>query len=185
MKKTIAKIIFALLISLPLTMLAQTPIDKLYEKYNGKPGFTSINLSPKLFNIFQGMETDGDDEAADMKKAISQISTMKILSYEPEEGTETINFKEEVENALNLDGYEEMMVINSSDGGVQFLIKEEDGKIIEFLMLAGDNNDFTVMSFLGNMDIETLQSVSRTMGRHQMGVDIDIDSDEDQDEEQE
>ncbi|MCF8230243.1 MAG: DUF4252 domain-containing protein [Bacteroidales bacterium] len=169
MKKSIVKFILGVLISFPLMAMAQTPIDKLYEKYAGKEGFTSVNISPQMFGLFSEMDVDEDDETGAMKKAVKEITGMKILSYEPKDGQELINFKEEVEKTLDLEGFEELMVVDSEDGGVKFLVKKKKDKILEFLMLAGEDDEYTVMSFVGNMDIETIGQLSKQFGMDQMG----------------
>lgn len=170
MKKSIVKFILGVLISFPMLTMAQTPIDKLYEKYSGKEGFTSINISPAMFNMFKNMDTDEGDgeETQNMKEAIEQVKGMKILSYEPENKNDLKKFRDEVEKSLDLDGFEELMVVDSEDGGVKFLAKKDNGKILEFLMLAGEDDGFTLMSFVGSMDMETIGKLSKNFGMQNM-----------------
>lgn len=181
MKKLAIRLIALVFASLPLMAMAQTPIDKLYEKYAGKEGFTSINISPEMFKMFSSEKMDMGQNNEDMQEAISQVSSMKILSYEPKDG-DASKFRKEVEESLDLSGFKTMMVVDSDEGGVKFLAKQENDKIVEFLMLAGDNEDFTVMSFMGNMDLETLGKISQSMNIQGMNINMNHDKDKDEEE---
>jgi len=182
MKTRILKSIALLLFMVPLMVMAQNPLDELYRKYAGKDGFTSISISPQMFQMFgEGDFAEGDN--VEFSKALSDITSMKILSYEYEGKGELLPFREEVEKALNLDGFEELMVIDDGEGGgVKFLARKTDGKISQFLMLAGESDDFTVMSFTGSMDIETIGKLSKSM---QMEGMYGMDNGDDKDEEEE
>lgn len=182
MKKAIIRIVIGLLISMPLLSMAQTPIDDLYEKYAGKEGFTSINISPALFGMFPTGDENDDKDVKEMKDAINQITGMKILAFESKDKKEVKKFKDEVLKSVNISDYKEIMVVDSEDGGFKFLIKEKGDKIGEFLMLAGEDTEYTVMYFSGNMDLENIGKISKAMGVDAMeDVDIDVDVDEDVD----
>lgn len=175
MKTRILKSIALVLFMVPFMVMAQNPLDELYKKYAGKDGFTSISISPQMFQMF-GEGDFGEGENDEFSEALSEITSMKILSYEYEGDGELLPFREEVEKALNLDGFEELMAINDGEGGgVKFLAKKDNGKIGQFLMLAGEADDFTVMSFTGVMDIETIGKLSKSM---QMGGMYGMDNNE-------
>jgi predicted MPP superfamily phosphohydrolase len=61
---TMKRLILTLAVVLPMAVLAQKkPVDKLFEKYANKEGFTTVNISGKLLGFASQMETG--DEAAD------------------------------------------------------------------------------------------------------------------------
>ncbi|MDP3442302.1 MAG: hypothetical protein Q8T08_05515, partial [Ignavibacteria bacterium] len=71
MKTLALKITLALLLIAPAFLVAQSnSIDKLYEKYAGKDGITSINLSAEMFKLAAGFAAGTDEKAAqEMKDA--------------------------------------------------------------------------------------------------------------------
>ena len=65
MKKSVLFLATLFLFSLAHLASAQSPLDKVYEKYAGQEGFTAVNLNKEMFQMFQKMST-GDSPSADM-----------------------------------------------------------------------------------------------------------------------
>ncbi len=175
MKKTILRLVIAAMMMVPILSYGQTAIDKLYEKYAGTEGITSINISSAMFGMFANLEEFEDEEAEEYRESLSKLTGMKILSYEPE-GEAEFDLLAELKKLTPLDKYEELMVIDSPDGGVRFLALQDDDEIIEMLMIATEDNDVTIMSFSGILDIDMISKISKSMGMHKMeNMDIKID----------
>ena len=55
---------------------AQSPIDKIYEKYSGQDGFTAVNFTKEMFQMMQQIKV-GDSASGDMKEVkniVEQLS---------------------------------------------------------------------------------------------------------------
>ena len=55
MKKIIFSLAFLAFLSVPLFLSAQSPIDKVFEKYAAQDGFTSVNITKDMFQLFMQM----------------------------------------------------------------------------------------------------------------------------------
>jgi hypothetical protein len=186
MKKMILSLVMLAFLSFPLISNAQNrAIDKLYEKYSGRDGFTSIVINKNMFELFSNIETD--EENKDFAKAISGLIEIKILASD--NGDFEGNFHDIVMKELPMDEYIELMVIRSKDQDVKFLIKKEkDGKISELLMISGGKgDDNALISIIGDIDMNTISKLSKTMGVAGLeNLDkLDNDGDEDKDDESE
>jgi hypothetical protein len=96
---------------------------------------------------------DSDQEAADLGILISKVRGIRILS------TETGNGKalyQEAMNTLNKNKYEDLMDVADKGTNVKFMVREENGRIQEFLMLSGSGESFTLLSMLGNFTYQDL-----------------------------
>ncbi len=153
--------IFALM---PALLQAQTAIDKLYEKYAGQSGFTSINISPGMFQMLSNLDTDDSaQEVKDAKDVMDQLKSLKMLIYEPKEG-EKFDFMTEVKKMVHLDEYEELMAIREENTDIRFLVKKTDkDHISEMLMLVDDNEEGIIMSMTGNIDMATVSKIGKSM----------------------
>jgi hypothetical protein len=147
-----------------ITMFAQeSPTKKLFEKYGGKDGYTTVSISQELFGMFAEIDSD-DPDAQEMKDMMSQLEGIQILMYEAgEEGdAELARFKEEISN-VKANNYTELMVVKESDEEVKFLARKEGDKIGELLLLINNGKEAGFVSIVGLIDMNTVAKLSKTM----------------------
>ena len=150
-----------ILIMISLSAFSQkNPVDKLFEKYGGKDGFTTVLISSKMFSIFSDMEA-GDD---DINKMIKNIESIKILTTDDESLLDPgINFYKEIMNELSLDEYEELMVVKEKDQDIKFLVKEKEDIIVELLLVIGGKGNNALISIRGIIDMKSISKLSKSM----------------------
>ncbi len=163
MKRTILLSVIVALLSLPMMTNAQSAMDKLYEKYAGKKGFTSVNISKEMFTLFSQLEVEGEgvDEA---KQLTDKLDGMKILTYERGQGD--INAKEfhaEIMRVFPVKEYVELMRVKEEDTEVQILIKKQGDKIADFLLIANETDEIVVMNITGLLTMDDINKVSSKM----------------------
>jgi len=100
---------------------------------------------------------------------MEQITGLKMLVYEPEEGETNEEFMEEIKSLSKVKGYEEMMSVNEGDEVVKFLTKKgTDGKVLEMLMIVLEDDEAVVMSMTGDMDLKIFTEISKSLGVTEM-----------------
>jgi hypothetical protein len=64
---------------------------------------------------------------------------------------------------LPVDKYEELMVIKESGQDLKFLIREENNKIVELLLVGGgkDAGDNVLISIRGDIDMKNISKISK------------------------
>lgn len=165
MKKLVLSLVVIGAMVLPTILTAQTTIDRLYDKYAGNDGFTSINISPEMFNMISGISmSDSSEEAKEAQDAMSQLTGLKMLVYEAEEGEVDQEFMDEIKALTKIEGYSELMSVQDGDEIVKFLVsKTPDGKVSEMLMIVCEESEAVVMSMTGNLDMSTISKISKTL----------------------
>ena len=165
MKKLVLSLVIVGMMVIPAMLSAQTTIDKLYAKYAGNDGFTSINISPEMFNLISGISmSDSSEDAKEAQEAMSQLSGLKMLVYEAGEGEVDQAFMNEIKALTKLEGYSELMSVEDGDEIVKFLVsKTPDGKVSEMLMIVHEESEAVVMSMTGNLDMSTIARISNTL----------------------
>lgn len=139
---------------LAATVFAQSSIDKLFNKYQGKDGFVTITINGNLLKFLAEID-DSDD---DFLKHANKFSSIRILVQEDAD-IETDNFYDMVINEVNRSGYEEMITIKSSDEDIKILVKA-DGKVFtEFLLIVG-GDDNAIIQIKGNMTFDDVKEMS-------------------------
>lgn len=159
--KTKRILVLTILIIVSLSTFAQKdPVDRLFEKYGGKEGFTTVYISGKMFSMMSDMQT-ADEE---LKETVSNIESIKILAVEDDSLVDpNLNFYEEVIEDLTLDEYEELMVVKEKDQDVKFLVKERNDEIIELLLLVGGKGNNAMISIRGIINLKNISKISKSI----------------------
>jgi hypothetical protein len=160
--KKIAFILMVLMV--PVLLSAQSsPLDKLFDKYYGHEGFTTVLVNQDMFEVLTRMEKSEGEIDGEMGEIFGNIKRVRVLAQEEEgEGMEGINFMEELEG-MSFDEYKELVFVKESDEEVRVLAKEAGGKLGELLIIvSGDDN--VLVSIEGMFSMEDLGALSGLEG---------------------
>lgn len=161
-KKAMKKVIFILAMLLPVVTFAQkSPVDKLFEKYANKEGFTTVNISGKLLS-FAG-QFDSDDPAT--SKMLNDLRGIKILTADNPELTGKPDFFKELEKDgfFKNNDYEVLMEVTEATEVVRFLARDGgNGKLSDLLLVVGGENS-TLISISGVIDPENISKITNSL----------------------
>ena len=165
MKTQIVKIIVIVFLIIPLSSFAQSDFNKLYEKYAGQDGFTSINISPEMFKFLSSIDmNDSSNDAKEAQDVMQQLEGLKMLVYEKPEAKDAINFYDEIVRSMSLKSYTELMTVKDSDSDIRFLVKKSGkNSISELLMLVKGEDEVVIMSMTGDIDMNTISDISNSL----------------------
>lgn len=155
MKRLIVSI---LILGTSLIAVSQnSPIDKFFDKYSGKEGYTSVFISKYMFNMFSSI----DPEDKELQQIFSGLSSIKILATQtPAIG---INFHKEVMKELQEKDYKELMIIKEKDQDIKFMVKENQGKIVELLLISGGKDNVLISIQGENINLKNISNLSKSM----------------------
>ena len=134
----------------------KSAVDKVFDKYSGKEGYTTVYISSFMFNLLNSLEVD-DPEYNEFKKATSGINSIKILT---QDGGDSEAFGKELLDMLPRSEYQEMMKVKDGEEDVLFLAKESNGRISEFLLIVSGGSDDVLIAITGDIDLESLSSIA-------------------------
>jgi len=161
-------IILTAIVLIPGVLIAQQKaVEKLFNKYQGKDGITTVLIGPELFQVIKSMdiqEIEGHDFPFD------KLSGLKILTIEDKEKYPDVNFYKEIEKDLNMDGYSEIMTVNDGGEVVRMWMKTQGEKILEFLLIVG-GDDNVVVYISGNFSLNDIQGIA---GSFNQDINLDI-----------
>ena len=155
MKKLITVLFLAALIG---TISAQSAVDKVFSKYAGKDGYTTVVINSFMFKFLANIETD-DPEYESFRNATSGIESIRILTQNG--GEDSHRFGKELLEILPRKEYKELMVVKEADEEIVFLVKEEDGQVTEFLLIvSGEDDEDALIVITGVIDLESISSLT-------------------------
>jgi hypothetical protein len=167
------KLVLILAVILPLAVFAQkSPVDKLFEKYANKQGFTTVNISGKLLGFASQMDT-GDEEVSEM---LSQLSGVRILSVDNSELAGSPDFFKELNNDGFFDNneFEVLMEVTEADEVVRFLARDAgNGKFSDLILVVG-GDESALISISGIIDPQNIGKITRAVNVDLGDVDVDM-----------
>jgi len=173
MKNLMLRLVCTVFLMGPLLMNAQSPIDKVFDKYASQDGFTSVNISKEMFQMLMqiGQGDSKDTSMVDMKKMMEQLTGLKVLtfSFDSTKVVKAVAVYNEFAGVFPAGTYKELMTINEGRQNIKFMTKQDaGGKINEMVMLMKDKTEVAVLSLTGNIDLSTVSKLSKGMNIHGM-----------------
>ena len=135
-------------------------VDRLFEKYGGKDGYTTVYITSKMFSMFSEAQAD-DPEFNQMMKNLKSIRILATDEDAPP--SEEADFYDEILKDLPQKEYEELMVVQQKDQKVKFLMKEKEGKVVELLLVVGGKEDNAVIDIRGIIDMKQIAQLSKAI----------------------
>lgn len=140
-------------------------IDEYFQSYVEDEQFTVVYISPRLFQMFEkigGEQLDLDDDGAEaFRDLATDLKGLRILSTDltPEK------YFREAKAKINTRDYETLITIRDREGGnTEFLLREDaQGNIQELLFLSYGEEDFTLMSFVGSLNLDKVLKLADEM----------------------
>lgn len=153
------------LLSIPMSLFAQDPpIDLLIKKYGGEDGFTTVVISGEMFSLFSTVDSAGEN--ADINKLMKSLSSIKIVNIDKSKYKDSkLEFYTQLMKDLPKEKYLELMTVKEKDQNVKFFIRKlETGRIGEMIMVSTGDDDNTLISISGQIDLNDMSKLSKTLG---------------------
>lgn len=139
-------------------------IDRMFEKYSEREGFTSVYISSRMFSMFNSQNI----EDPDLKNLMNRLKSIRILTVEDSTLNLKLNFYEELKKSVDFSEYEELMSVREGNDVTRFLVKETGIVISELLIISGGRSNNSLISIKGDLDLKNISSLSRTIGIQQL-----------------
>lgn len=158
MNRIIVFLIFSMLV---LSGKAQqSAVDRIFEKYSGKEGYTSVFISKYMFSMFSEVDPD-NKEFTDL---VNRLNSIRILAIDETTGSTGVNFYTEIMKELSVKEYKELMVIKEKDQDMKFLVRDINGRIVELLLIIGGSKDNALICIQGeNINLKNIAKLSSAM----------------------
>ena len=129
-------------------------IGRFFGKYLEDSRFTVVSVSPRMFRLMA--KVNWDTVSADLKQTVSHLQSFRILSTE----TTPNAFYKEALALIDKKQYEDLIMVRGNKDDFRFMIRATGNTIHELLMLAADKDGFTLMSFVGDIDLDKISRLS-------------------------
>jgi hypothetical protein len=152
-------LLFAVLTITASFVYGQRSIDRLFEKYAGREGFTTVTISGNLLKLFNCL---GDNE--DENSLPEKITEIRVLAQEDKEII-IDNFYELIMKDIDLKNYDEFMRVKKTDNDLRMLVRSEGNHFREFLIISGGTSN-AVVQIKGDLSFREARKMSRDVQKN-------------------
>jgi len=156
MKKNI---LLAMAMMMSVAAFSQDVIERYFKGMNNDEQVTKVSISSKMFELFMHIDSEEESEK-ELLETVSKLKGMKMLIKEDVADGEQL-YKSAIKKP-NAD-YEVLMTVEDDDEDLTFFIREENGVIAELVMIAGGKENFVLLSLIGEIDLNQIAKLSRSM----------------------
>ena len=152
--------LFTLTASASLLKAQNSPMDKIFEKYNGEKGFTTVNISKEMFQLFSNINAGSTKDSEEFSNVVNKLNGLRILSYSDDSD---FAFYNDIMQNISKSEYKEIMTVKDESSDVKFLAKKKGNNFCELIMIAKDSSETTLLYFTGNIDLKSISNLSKGM----------------------
>lgn len=138
---------------------SQDVILRYFNELNNDEQVTKVSISSKMFELFMHIDSE-EAEEKELLETVSKLKGMKILIKD-----EVANGEQLYKSAIKKPNgdYEVLMTVEDDDEDLTFFIREENGVIAELVMIAGGKDNFVLLSLIGEIDLNQIAKLSKSM----------------------
>ncbi len=145
-------------------------IDAYFSQYVDDERFSVVYVSSRLFELMKSaavpeLRSKEDKEKNDLLRYFEGIQGLRVLRTDETPELFYAEAKKKIDTKL----YETLMTVREKSGkNTEFLIKSNDknNKVQELLLLSGSPEEFVLLSFVGNLDLEDISKFAKEISEN-------------------
>lgn len=154
--KNLFSLAIAMFVSLSVSAQSDA-IERFFKDYQESEDFTVVYVSPKMFKMVSKVTDESEDK--ELASIVKDLKGLRILTTK-----KTPNkIYTEANRRLNIKEYEELVTVKEKESNIRFITKESNGQISELLLLVGGKEEFVLMSFVGNIDLNKIGKLAKKL----------------------
>jgi len=155
-------ILFIMMAFTTLTFAQDDAISRFFDKYEEDDNFTNVTITSRMFGLFANLDVE-DEADKELMDAVSKVKGLKIIGKDDIENSAADALYKEAFELIPDKEYDELMTVRDKDTDMKFLIKEENGVITELIMVMHGDNEFFLLSLIGDIDLKQISRLSKSM----------------------
>ena len=132
-------------------------ITKYFNKYMDDEKFSVVYISPKMFSMVSKIEIE--DMEPELQEVIKSMKGLRILHTEQN----ALQYYNDALKTINTSEYELLLTARGEGANVRFMVKDNGDIVEELLMIVGGNENFALLSFIGNIDLKKIGKLAKAL----------------------
>jgi len=150
-------LILAIMLSAGSLLGQNDAIDRFFEAYQDNEDFTSVYVSPKMFQMVA--KVAGEEMEGDLADVVKDLRGLQVLQTE----VNALQYYKQAVKKIPTDEYELLVKVREESQNVRIFSKTSGDIINELLVMVGGEDEFILLSFVGSIDITKLAKLAKTL----------------------
>ncbi len=155
--KSICLSFLAVLFTSLSSFAQEDAITKYFNKYMDDEKFSVVYISPKMFSMVSKIEIE--DMEPELQEVIKSMKGLRILHTEQN----ALQYYNDALKTINTSEYELLLTARGEGENVRFMVKDNGDIVEELLMIVGGNENFALLSFIGNIDLKKIGKLAKAL----------------------
>jgi hypothetical protein len=153
------KLLYAgLLFSVAFTASSQA-IEKFHEKYRNDSNYLNLCIESGLLKLISNIQTE-DKDTDEFLRALAGINKINVYKIDRNESSFDENSVRTFKKDIRREKYEELMVVRDGNAHLDFMIREDKGKISDLVMMVDEKDEFFLLTLSGEIDLAMISKIS-------------------------
>jgi len=126
-----------------------------FDKYAEMDGVTSVYITKSMLSLFPKGQTSVN--GVNIGSIASRLDNIQILSSD--EPSIVAKLRKETADINTKNGYEELLRIREDGEKTTIYFRDKKHEKKEFVLLTGDKNELTIISIVGDLTLQEIQSI--------------------------
>ena len=127
--------------------------ENLFDRFSEMEGVTSVYVSKAMFNMMSDIKVDG----LQLEGIGQKLESLQVLNSEKAPVIQKL--REAVTGFTPKHGYESLARVRDDGEKVDILLKKHSNGINEFVVLADEPKEFTLIVITGRMSLQDIQNI--------------------------
>jgi hypothetical protein len=132
-------------------------VDRFFGDFENDANATLVNISPKTFGMFTKALSKTED--AEIKDIVSSVKGLKLVSTE----VNALKHYKDAISKIPSNEYETLVTVKDKGQNIRFFTKGSGDIVNELVLLVGGENQFLVMSLVGNLDLNKIAKLANKL----------------------
>jgi hypothetical protein len=135
-------------------------ITRFFNKYQDDERFTVVYVAPKMFQLIAKISTD-DPDWEKVRDVVKDLGGLRVLTADSVD--DGVALYKEALGKVPLGEYSELLTVRDGNENVRIWIKDTGNIIEELLLLVGEPTEFTLLSFIGKIDLDKISALAKAV----------------------
>lgn len=156
--KKICLLLLAVSLSAHLASAQNEALNGFIEKYKHDKAFTFAYLSKDLFEVVSQTNVQ-DSDWKKLHNVVKNIGSLSILAADSIQNGKAL-YKEALA-LVPVEEVDELLTVHDGTDDVRIWAKEEDGLVSNLILLVGSPDEFVLVCFAGNLELNNISELAR------------------------
>ncbi len=152
------------------TFSQETAMKDVFNKYMNNEDLSFVVITEDMFELMRQKNDQDPEDDKEFQSTMQDVKKIVILSYtwDSVSTDKSISYFNDFYQQIPQETYEVLIVVNQKGRKIRFLTRKQNEQIKELLMLVRNGQKTTLMSIVGDIQLDAISRLSKLLKIREM-----------------